>query len=180
MGQGGSSLPPLVAVAHVDVPKLMGTWYVIGVQPTYFEVGACNCREVYTPAEWADGVQVDFTFNAGFLEGPIKSMPQKGYGWVSDSPASWLVSPFWPLKMPYLVIEQSEVSLDDEEAWFVVGWPNRAYVWIMARKPVMDDSTYENIKTDLVEKHLYPTGLPTLVKVPHKWVEDDVGTLCRA
>ena len=80
------------------------------------------------------------------------------------------MSPFWPVKVPYLVIDASDLPLDDERAWFVVGYPSRAYCWVMARMPEIDAATYDGIASRLVEKHGYEKGLPAMVKIPHSWV----------
>ncbi|KAJ8602696.1 hypothetical protein CTAYLR_003781 [Chrysophaeum taylorii] len=160
----GNTLPPLKTVP-VEVPKMMGTWFVIGVLPTPFEHGAHNAREIYTLRDESSGiVDIDFTFNKGSLGGPLKSLPQTGYNWGSDK---WQVSPLWPLKLPYLVIESSD-RLDDEDAYFVVGYPSRKYCWVMARKPEMEDAKYEGISKRLVETHQYKTPL---IKVRHKWTK---------
>ena len=50
-----------------------------------------------------------------------------------------------------------------------VGYPSRAYVWVMARKPEMPRSVLDDIKKRLVTDHQYPEGLPDLVEVPQSW-----------
>ena len=74
--------------------------------------------------------------------------------------------------MPYLVIDQSPEPLDDENSWFVVGYPSRSYCWVMARRPEMDEKTYDGIASRLVETHGYPPGLPSMVKIPQAWARD--------
>ena len=53
-----------------------------------------------------------------------------------------------------------------------VGYPSRAYVWVMARRPEMPRSVLEDIKKNLVQTHQYPEGLPDLVEVPQSWDRD--------
>mmetsp|Transcript_29083 Transcript_29083/g.93791 ORF Transcript_29083/g.93791 Transcript_29083/m.93791 type:complete len:177 (+) Transcript_29083:54-584(+) len=172
MGQSGSKQPPLKTVPSVSVSKMMGKWFVIGVMPTMFERGAYNAREIYSAGSKPHSVDVDFTYRKDAFDGPLKSLPQKGTNWLDDDPGAWKVSPFWPLKMPYLVIDASDAeNLDQPGAWFVVGYPSRAYCWIMAREVTMKDDVYDGIKARLVAEHGYPDGLPALVKVPHKWDE---------
>eukprot|EP00954_Amorphochlora_amoebiformis_P021001 1343426-Amorphochlora_amoeboformis.AAC.2 len=79
MGGTSSKLPPLRTVKELDVPKLLGQWYVIGVIPTYFEKGAHNPVEKYTWDEKGKKIDVEFTFNANSLTGKKKSIPQKLY-----------------------------------------------------------------------------------------------------
>ena len=170
------SMPALQTVKRVDVSRLFGAWFVIAVMPTPFERGAHSAMEVYTRGASSGQVAVDFTFTKDSFDGPLKSIPQSGSGWDGEHPANWKVSPFWPLKMPYLVIDASDpLHLDAEDAYFVVGYPSRAYVWVMARKPEIDEAAYTGITERLVEKHSYPKGLPGLIKVPHKWTRGPTG-----
>merc|ERR1712138_169889 len=80
---------------------------------------------------------------------------------------SWKVSPVWPVKMPYPIIE-----LDEKDySYCVIGYPNRDYCWIMARKPVMEEKLYKDITSKLIEKHQY--DLDGLRKVPQIWTKDE-------
>ena len=64
MGATPSHLPPLKPVSTmVDLPRFMGTWYVVGVKPTFLEVGAVNPVEVYSWNEAERRVDIDFSFN---------------------------------------------------------------------------------------------------------------------
>ena len=53
-----------------------------------------------------------------------------------------------------------------------VGYPSRAYVWVMARRPEMPRLVLDDIKKRLVTDHQYPDGLPDLVEVPQSWDRD--------
>uniref|UniRef100_A0A7R9U4G6 Lipocalin/cytosolic fatty-acid binding domain-containing protein n=1 Tax=Pinguiococcus pyrenoidosus TaxID=172671 RepID=A0A7R9U4G6_9STRA len=155
---GGSSGKPLQVVkGPIDVQKFMGEWFVIGVKPTSFEIGAHNAIERYTLN--GNKVDVDFTFNQNSLDGKLKSLPQTLYPSAEDG--NWKVSPFWPLKLSYPILE-----LDEDYSYTVIGFPSRAYVWIMAREPKMDEQLYEDICARLREQHGY--DLEGLVKVPHQ------------
>ena len=46
-GYDSAALPPLKTVAHVDLPRFMGDWYVIANIPTFIEKGAHNAMESY-------------------------------------------------------------------------------------------------------------------------------------
>ena len=66
-------------------------------------------------------------------------------------------------------------SYRSDSHWFIcaqVGYPSRAYVWVMARKPEMPRSVLDDIKKRLVTEHQYPEGLPDLVEVPQSWDRD--------
>ena len=68
-----------------------------------------------------------------------------------------------------------ELSGAPDSHWLVcaqVGYPSRAYVWVMARRPEMPRSVLDDIKKRLVTDHQYPEGLPDLVEVPQSWDRD--------
>lgn len=112
-----SSQDALTPVAHVDVPRMFGAWFVIATMPTMFEKGAHNAIETYSAGKGAHCVNVAFSYNKGSFDGPLKSMPQTGSSWVPGATGGWKVSPFWPVKVPYLVIDQSAEPLDGENAF---------------------------------------------------------------
>jgi len=160
-----TKLPDLQAVSHLDTAKFMGTWFVIGVKPTIFEKTCSNAVERYTrltPGMSYD-IDIDFTYNKGEdpMTSPVGKAPQKGWVQGKDS-GTWKVSPFWPVKLPYLVLE-----VDDAYQWTVIGYPNREYCWIMHRTPVMPEKTYEMLVQKLKDKHQY--DLTGLRRVPQIW-----------
>ena len=164
-----SSLPALQTVTECSTAKVMGTWFVIGVKPTMFEKTCSNAVEKYSflSESKKHDINIDFTYNAQEdpLSSKVKSLPQKGWVQGDDKTNSgkWKVSPFWPIKMPYDIIE-----VDSKEySWIVIGYPSREYCWIMSRKPQMDESLFEELKQKLVEKHQY--SLDGLRKVPQIW-----------
>eukprot|EP00428_Durinskia_dybowskii_P003576 CAMPEP_0170301750 /NCGR_PEP_ID=MMETSP0116_2-20130129/51143_1 /TAXON_ID=400756 /ORGANISM="Durinskia baltica, Strain CSIRO CS-38" /LENGTH=157 /DNA_ID=CAMNT_0010553589 /DNA_START=256 /DNA_END=729 /DNA_ORIENTATION=- len=131
-----------------------------------FEKTSSNAVEKYTLVQNKSfDIDIDFQYNQDEpISSKLKSFPQKG--WVQGDKSNsgdWKVSPFWPAKMPYKIIE-----VDDKDySYCVIGYPSREYCWIMARKPVMDDSLYESLTKKLVDKHQYT--LDGLRKVPQKW-----------
>merc|ERR1712183_166964 len=98
-------------------------------------------------------VYIDFQYNKDIpITSPLKKLPQKGYIQGNDKMKSgnWKVSPIWPIKIPFQVIE-----LANDYTYTVIGYPNRQYVWIMSRTPSMDDKTYDMLKERLITKHQY-------------------------
>lgn len=179
MGNSSScSLPPLKVVDECDIPRFMGPWFVIGVKPTIFETTCSNAVEKYTLTmdKYNDykkkkgvghDVQIDFQYNKDTpITSPLKKLPQKAYiqGVDKMKSGNWKVSPMWPIKIPFQVIE-----LADDYSYTVIGYPSRAYVWIMSRKPTMDEETYEMLKQRLIHEHQYK--LDNLRKVPQRWTK---------
>ncbi len=131
-------------VPNVDINKFMGKWYVIGSRPTSFEEGAFNAIEIYTYNADKEEINIDFTYNKDSINGPLKSVPQKGYIIDKVNNSYWKVSPFWPLKFDYLII-----SLEKDYSWTVIGVPDQKYIWIMARTPTIKEDQYQQILTSI-------------------------------
>jgi apolipoprotein D and lipocalin family protein len=151
----------------------MGYWFVHGVKPTYLETTSSNAIERYTLVRDSKNydVQVDFSYNTKEdpFASPVKSLPQKAWvqGDDKDKSGLWKISPFPLVKMPYIIIE-----VDDEcQDYAVIGYPSRAYCWIMGRKPTMPEETWNMLTQRLVERHQY--DLTGLRKVPQVWTAEE-------
>ena len=174
-GSATSALPPLVPAAGCDTASFMGTWFVIGVKPTVFEKTCSNAVERYTwvskdnPKSSFD-IDIDFKYNNNVpITSAIKALPQKGWVQGTDkaNSSTWKVSPFWPIKMPYIILEVDETNYE----YTVIGYPSRDYAWIMGRHPIMPDETYNMLTERLVSKHQY--SLDGLRKVPQVWTAEE-------
>lgn len=151
-----STPKPLKKVDRVDLDKFMGRWFVIANIPTILEEGAHNAVETYTWNEKEQRIDVLFEFNQDSFEGKKKTLTQKAFIYDTQTNAEWRIQLFWPLKFPYYIID-----LAPDYSYTVIGVPNRKYVWIMARKPSMNETTYLEIiqrlkaldyKTELIQK----------------------------
>ena len=170
-GASSKAYPPLETVPKCETERFMGTWFVIGVKPTPFETTCSNAVETYTRLhDKKHDIDIDFQYNKSDpITSALKSMGQKGWicGDNKEDSANWKVSPLAPIKLAYPIIE-----LDAENyEYTVIGNPQRNYVWIMARKPVMEDALYKSLTQKLVEKHQY--DLTELRKVPQKWTREE-------
>lgn len=142
-GVGPNASLPLETVRYVDLERFAGAWYVIESIGLGAEEGAHDEVETYTLRE--DGrIDIALTFRDGAFDGPEKSIPQLGWVHDSETNAEWRVRPFWPLSLAYLIID-----LDEDYAWTVVGHPSKRWVWIMARKPSLDDDVLAGIRERL-------------------------------
>lgn len=157
---------PLKKVDSVDTQKFMGKWYVIANIPTFIEQGAVNAVETYSWNKKEERIDIDFKFNKDKFDGELKSYPQKA--WVYDKSGNeWRVQPFWPLKFAYLIID-----LDPDYSYTVIGVPNRKYVWIMARKPVMDEELYKKVVNKIKDQGY---DISKIQKVPQVSTLEDQG-----
>lgn len=147
-------------VEKVDIPRFMGDWHVIAGRFTFLEDGAHNGLEQYTWNEKEKRIDIKFSYNDDSFTGERDSLNQKAWIENKTTNAHWKVSPFWPLKLDYLVI-----ALAKDYSWTAVGVPSGKYLWIMARKNKISDSTYKIIISEL-EKQGYPTE--NIIKAPQK------------
>src|SRR5690349_14416060 len=93
---------PLPTVAHVDLQRFMGDWYVIGVIPTYFEKGAHNAVESYE-REPDGSIATTFTFRQDAFDGKQKIYHPTGFVADDGSNAIWGMQFVWPIKAEYLI-----------------------------------------------------------------------------
>lgn len=151
--------PPLRTVSHVDLPRYMGDWYIIANIPYSLENGKVATKDRYTLRP--DGkIDNAFVFHRKTFDAPEKQW--NALAWVHDknTNAEWRVQFFWPLSIPYLIID-----LDKDYQWSVVGYPSRNLGWVLSRKPVMDEAVYQGILKRLAAQGYDPKKF---VKVPQK------------
>jgi apolipoprotein D and lipocalin family protein len=151
----------LRTVAHVDLQKFMGDWYVIANIPTFVEEGAVNAIEGYHWNESEKRIDVDYRHNKDSPQGELKKAPQKAWVYNENTNAEWRVQPWWPFKFAYLIID-----LAPDYSYTVVGVPSRKYVWIMARKPSLPEATYNKL-VEGIKAQGY--DISKLRKVPQIW-----------
>jgi apolipoprotein D and lipocalin family protein len=164
-----SGLPPLRGISEpVDLERFMGPWYVIAsipidipLLPMFSEKGAHNGVETYRLAP--DGtIETTYVFRRGRFDGPERTFTPKAR--VANAPVNseWKMKFDWYLPAAdYLIL-----SLDADYQRTVIGVPDRKYVWIMSRTPVMPDAEYEQVVAGL-----RASGYDTerLERVPQRW-----------
>ena len=147
-------------VEKVDIQKFMGSWYVQAGRFTPFEKDVFNGVEVYTWNASENRIDIGFTYNQGSFDGPVKSLPQKGWIYNETSNAHWKVSPLWPLKFNYLII-----GLDTNYQWTVIGVPDQKYVWLMTREKQVSKELIDKVVSEIIAKGY---NMDSLVRVEHK------------
>ena len=133
------SYAPLETVPHVDLEKYMGTWYEIASFPNSFQKDCTGTTAHYT-LKPEGGVRVVNKCFIHKLDG--EESIAKGFAEVVDEKTNskLQVTFFWPFFGDYWIID-----LDKDYTYAVVGHPNREYLWILNRKPVMDQIIYDQI-----------------------------------
>lgn len=157
-GCATQSLAPIATVPQVDLPKFMGTWYVIAAIPTPIEKQAYNAKETYALEK--DGtIATTFTYNKGSLDGKVKTYHPRGFVVENSGNALWGMQFIWPIKAEYRI---AYLSADYSQT--VIARNARDYVWIMARSPSMSEADYAKL-TQFISDLGYDAS--KLRKVPH-------------
>jgi len=151
----------LPTATYIDLDQYMGDWYVIANIPTPFETKSTNAVESYRWNEAEDRIDVTYHHNEGSPDGPMKKYPQKA--WIADKQtnAEWKVQFFWPMKFSYRVLDVAS-----DYSWTIVGTATKNFVWVMARKPHLDDEIYRMLLMKLED---WGYDLAKLRKVPQIW-----------
>lgn len=147
-------------VKDVDLSRYAGKWYEIARFPHSFEKGLTGVTATYTLRN--DG-KVD-VLNEGFkdsLDGEHKKA--KAFAKIPDpgNTGRLKVFFFWPFGADYLILE-----LDKENYQYaLVGSSSDNYLWILCRKPTMEDTTYQMLLRKAADRGY---DISRLQKVPQK------------
>lgn len=150
---------PMKTVEQVDIERFMGDWYVQGIIPNFIEKHAINGIESYRLID-ENRVKIDYRFTDR-RTGEVKHMEPKAWIYDKETYAEWRVQFFWPIKFPYLIVDLAE-----DYSYTVIGVPNRKFVWIMSREPVIPDNTYNGI---LERLKLLGYDIDKIVRMPQQW-----------
>jgi apolipoprotein D and lipocalin family protein len=135
-----SNKPPLRTVAHVDLPRYMGDWFVISEIPFFAEKNCLDSTEHYDLRP-DGGINNWFDCRKKSFDAPLKRVATSAVKVLDTrSNARWRVRTFKVISAEYWVLD-----LDPDYQWVMVGHPSRRYGWIMARSKVLPESTYEGI-----------------------------------
>ena len=159
-GAEDKAMEPMETVPFVDIKRFMGDWFIIANIPTFIEKDATNAIESYKLNKKGE-IETTFTFYQNGPNGLKKIYRPKGFIYNSKTNAEWRMQFFWPFKMPFLIIDLAE-----DYSHTVIGYPNRNYVWIMARKPELPEKTYQSILKNL---EYVGYDISRIYKVPQDW-----------
>ncbi len=159
MTMNGKGMKPLETVSFVDLDRYVGQWYEIARYHHRFQEGCVGSRATYTMRDDGRITVVNECYDKSF-SGKLRSV--KGKAWVvdPDSNARLKVSFFWPFAGDYWIID-----LGRDYEYAVVGHPDRKYLWILSRTPVLDEKVYQDI---LARLHMQEYDTAKLVRTVQK------------
>jgi apolipoprotein D and lipocalin family protein len=142
------SAQTMQTVPNVDLAKYAGKWYEIASFPQRFQKG-CHCTTAeYTPTE-KGYIIVENRCNKDSVKGTLSYIKGKAFVEKNSGNAKLKVQFFWPFKGKYWIID-----LADDYSYAVVSHPNKKYLWILSRTPLMDEKEYQAIIERTREKGL--------------------------
>ena len=159
-GRGGAR--PIEPVAHVDLDRFMGDWYVIASIPTRFDRGAYNAVESYALGR-DNRIDTVFRYRQDGFEGDLRTMTPTGFVREGTGNAVWGMQFVWPIEAEYII-----ASLAPDYSDTIVARNKRDYVWIMARTPTLPEARYRQLLEEVAAMG-YDTG--HLRRIPQRWPE---------
>lgn len=139
-------------VSYVDLERYAGKWYEIARYPNRFQRD-CAADTSATYALRADG-KLAVINECRSPQGKIKRAA--GTATVTDkkSNSKLKVTFFWPFYGKYWILE---CAPDYEYA--VVGEPSRKYLWILSRKPQMEEALFQRLAERVADQGYDPAKL---------------------
>jgi apolipoprotein D and lipocalin family protein len=156
---------PLRVVPSVDFERYAGRWYEVARLPNRFEEDcAGDVTATYTPRP--DG-RLDVLNECRAKDGKWKRA--KGVARVASrrGPNSKLevrFAPGWLSFLPFVWGDYQLIELAPDYTSAVVGDPARDYLWILARTPRLDASTFDSLAARAAEQGF---DVSRLIKTEH-------------
>lgn len=146
-----ASTAELQTVSHVDLERYQGKWYEIARLPNRFQSDCVGSTAEYRVRE--DGkVSVLNTCTTGgdevrTIRGTAKPIDETNARLVVRFDGFFFKLFSWLIKANYWIIE-----LEPDYRYAVVGTPDRKYLWVLSREPVMEESLYRKLR-QRIEEH---------------------------
>jgi apolipoprotein D and lipocalin family protein len=135
----------LTAVAKLDLDRYAGKWFEIAKYPNRFQkqcVGNTTATYTLKPNSRIE-VANECLKKDGTTERAVgeAKIPNKG----DNAKLKVRFAPKFISFLPFVWANYWVIELADDYSYAVIGEPGRDYFWILARKPTMDDATYQGI-----------------------------------
>lgn len=137
--KGQESMIDKTVVKHLDIERYLGQWYEIARFDNKFERGLVGVTANYSMRD--DGkIKVVNSGYKGSLDGEKSVAVGKAKIPNPNVPSKLKVSFFWIFYGDYFVLE-----LDQDYEWAIVGSSTDKFLWILSRKPQMNDDLYQEL-----------------------------------
>jgi apolipoprotein D and lipocalin family protein len=128
-------------VPSVDLDRYLGDWYEVARFPNRFQK-RCEGDVKASYTRRADGT-LEVVNRCRTEEGSIEA---RGVARVVDPAGARLKVRFAPAALSFLPFVWGDywiLALADDYSWALVGSPDRDYLWILSRAPVLGDRAFE-------------------------------------
>ena len=142
------SEPPLQVVSRVDINKYLGRWYEIARYPNWFQKNCFAVTADYELAEDGYSIKVINRCKDRQLNGEMREAEGIAHIVDQNTNAKLKVSFQWPFYGSYWII-----NIDENYEFAVVSEPKRQYLWILSRKPYMEESKYNKLIKSLANRN---------------------------
>ena len=133
---------PVRTVARVDLNRYAGEWYEVARLPNRFQNDCVG--DVRASYALRDDGRIDVVNRCRTAEGAIDA---HGVARIVDEQTFARLkvrfAPSWLSFLPMVWGDYWVIGLADDYSWAVVGSPDREYLWILSRTPVLDAATFE-------------------------------------
>ena len=158
--------PPLTTVAALDLARYQGTWYQLALYPNRFQAQCVtNTRAIYALQE--DGT-VRVTNQCRTVAGadseavgqarPARSAVLK-QGQLVPPQLQVRFAPPWLSWLPMVWGDYWVIQLAEDYRYVVVGEPQRAFLWVLARNTALPEADWLAIHQRLKEQGYDPSRL---------------------
>jgi apolipoprotein D and lipocalin family protein len=141
----GNSSAPLKVVDNLDPARYVGEWFEIARLPNRFQnkcAGDVVARYTARPEGGFTVVNRCRELNGRVTEAEGVART------VAKAPSSVLQVRFAPAFLSFLPQvwgDYQVIALDNAHTHALVGTPDRKYLWVLSRAPLMDDATYDQL-----------------------------------
>jgi apolipoprotein D and lipocalin family protein len=142
---------PLTSVRWLDLERFAGKWYELARYPNWFQHG---CHSDVTAVYTLEGEVLHIMHSWLGADGQTRTL--KGIARVVDpvTRARFKVNFFKPYSGKYWVID-----LGQDYEYSVIGEPERKYLWVLARQPILEQTTCLTILENIRASGYDPAGL---------------------
>jgi len=123
----------------IDMTTYEGDWYVIGFKPTFMDKNWINTKEHYSWQREKGYFEVVATYNKK-NGGKTKTVREKVIPVAGSDHSKFIAKIGLFLKADYYIYKIAK-----DYSYVIVGHPKQKYLYIMARKPELDETTYQEL-----------------------------------
>jgi apolipoprotein D and lipocalin family protein len=140
-----AELPPLVTVPTLDVSRYAGVWYEIARYPNSFQDQCAG--DVKASYQQLPSGEIEVTNSCRNMDGLMSVVTGVARPLVNGQ-FSKLEVRFAPkilASLPFVWGDYWVIDLAPDYQYAVVGNPGRTSLWVLARSPLMDDTTLQEL-----------------------------------